>query len=139
MVGRDRLAHALLDVRQVVGRQWARQQEVVVEAVLDDRADPELGAGEQVQHRFGQHVRGAVAHRPELARGAVVHQLRGAAALRRVEDFLLVRYRDVLRFVTHVDSRESANPSSLQDERSDPPAVPPAFAGPWRLRALWPR
>jgi len=27
----------------------------------------------------------------------------------------------------------------MQDERFDPPAVPPAFAMPCRLRALWPR
>ena len=34
--------------------------EVVVEAVLDRRADAELGVREQVLHRLGQHVRGGV-------------------------------------------------------------------------------
>ena len=71
--------------RQVVGRQRARQQQVVVEAVVDDRADAELGAREQVHDRLGQDVRSRVAHRAELAAGAVVHQLGGRAALGRLE------------------------------------------------------
>ena len=70
---------------QVVGRQRAGQLEVVVEAVVDDRPDAELRAGEQVEHRLGQDVRGRVAHRPELAGGAVIHELVGRPALGRLE------------------------------------------------------
>ncbi len=81
VVGRDRFAHPLLDLRQVVRRQRSRQQEVVVEPVLDHRPDAELGAREEVEHRLGQHVRRAVAHRTELAGGAVIHELGRAATL----------------------------------------------------------
>ena len=66
------------------GRQRPRQQEVVVEPVVDDRADAELRAREQVQDGLGQDVGGAVAHRPELAGRAVVHELVGVAPLGRV-------------------------------------------------------
>ena len=66
VVGGDALAHPRLDRREVVGRQRARQQEVVVEAVGDGRPDAELRAREQVQDRLGHDVGGAVAHRPEL-------------------------------------------------------------------------
>ena len=85
MVGGDALAHARLDRRQVVRGERARQQEVVVETVLDDGADAELGAREQVDDRLGQHVRGRVAHGAELAARAVVHQLVGGAALGRLQ------------------------------------------------------
>ena len=44
--------------------------------------------------------------------------------------YLLVRYRDVAAFRhVHVDSRESANPSSLQDERSVLPRSHPRSRG----------
>jgi hypothetical protein len=46
---------------QVVGRERLVAGEVVVEAVLDRRADGDLGAGEQLLHRLGQHVGGVVA------------------------------------------------------------------------------
>ena len=89
VVGGDRRPHALLDDRQVLGGQRAREQEVVVEAVGDDRADPELRAREQVKDGLGQHVRCAVAHRPELVTGrAVVHELIRLASFGRVEDLV---------------------------------------------------
>ena len=61
----DDLAHAGVDAVEVVGRERGavRQLEVVVEAVLDRRADAERGAGEQVEHRLGQHVGRRVADR----------------------------------------------------------------------------
>ena len=105
MVGGDALAHPRLDRSQVVGRERARQQQVVVEAVGDGRADPELGAREQVHDRLGQDVRRRVAHRVELAAGAVVQQLVGRAALGRLEaDLVLVRRdrrRGAVLFVAH--------------------------------------
>ena len=76
VVGGDALAHPRLDGRQVVRGQRPRQLEVVVEAVVDDRPDAELRAGEQVEDRLGQDVRGRVAHRAELAGGAVIHAAR---------------------------------------------------------------
>ena len=90
VVGRDRFAHPRLDGRQVVRGQRPGQQEVVVEAVGDDRADAQLRAGKQVQDGLGQDVRRRVAHRPELVAGrAVVHELVGRAALGRVGERLL--------------------------------------------------
>jgi len=57
------LAHLRLEPLEVgVGDGHAlRELEVVVEAVLDRRADRDLGAGIEVQHSGGQHVRGVVA------------------------------------------------------------------------------
>ena len=54
----DDLPHAGLDALEVVGRERgpAGQLEVVVEAVLDRRADAERGPREQVEHGLGQHV-----------------------------------------------------------------------------------
>ena len=60
-VAGDDLAHLRLDRREVVRRERLVAGEVVVEAVLDRRADGDLGAGEQLLHRLGQHVGGVVA------------------------------------------------------------------------------
>jgi hypothetical protein len=72
-LGQD-LAHAGLDALEVLGVEGAglavgprRQLEVVVEAVLDGRADGEGGTGEQLQHRLGHDVGGGVADRVEPA------------------------------------------------------------------------
>ena len=133
MVRGDALAHPRLDRGQVVRRQRARQEQVVVEAVVDDRPDPELRAREQVHHRLGQDVGGRVAHRAELAARAVIHQLGGRPALGRVEPDLVAldpglgsaprpvpgSSIDLLRITKPLVHR--------QDERL-PPAVPPAFA-----------
>ena len=66
----DDLAHAGVDAVEVLGRERGavRQLEVVVEAVLDRRADAEGGVGEQVEHRLGQHVGRRVADRVEAPR-----------------------------------------------------------------------
>ena len=55
------LGHALLDRRQVLRRERTLVREVVVEAVLDHRADRHLRVGEQLLHRVGQQVRRGVA------------------------------------------------------------------------------
>ncbi len=63
LVGLDDLAHPGLDRGEVVlaERAPAGQLEVVVEAVLDRRADRVLGAREQLGHGLGHHVRRRVA------------------------------------------------------------------------------
>ncbi len=61
LVLRRQLGHALLDRRQVLGRERALVGEVVIEAVVDHRADRHLGLGEQLLDGIGQQVRRAVA------------------------------------------------------------------------------
>ena len=60
-VGSDGLAHALLDALHVLGRERARDGEVVVEAVSGGWPDRELRLGEDVEHGLGHDVRGGVA------------------------------------------------------------------------------
>ena len=49
VIGGDRSRHPRLDGRQVVRRQRPGQGEVVVEAAVDRRPDPELRAREELQ------------------------------------------------------------------------------------------
>ena len=51
----------LLDRREVLGRERPLVREIVVEAVLDHRADRHLRVGEQLLHRIGEQVRGRMA------------------------------------------------------------------------------
>ena len=60
LVARDDLAHARLDRPQFVGGERLGAREVVVEAVLDGRADGDLRLRPQLLHRFRQHVRSIV-------------------------------------------------------------------------------
>ena len=71
----DDLAHPVLDAFEVAlaERLAAGEIEVVVEAVLDRRADRELGAGEQLGDRLRHHVRGGVAQDVAAFVAAVGH------------------------------------------------------------------
>ena len=60
-VGADDLRHARLDPLQVLGMERLVAREVVIEAVLDRRADGDLGAGIEVLHRLGHDVGAVVA------------------------------------------------------------------------------
>ena len=85
VVGLDRGTHAVLDRGEVVRRQRAGQQEVVVEAVGDCRPDTELSVGEDALYGLGHHVRGRVAHRVEVTVGPGVEELVGRAAFDDIE------------------------------------------------------
>ena len=74
-VARDDLAHLLLDRLEILGRERLVAEEVVVEAVLDHRADGDLGARPQRLHGFGQHMRGVVADQLERARILAAEEL----------------------------------------------------------------
>ena len=128
MVGGDRRGHPLLDLREVGRGQRAVELEVVVEAVGDRRPDPELGPREELEDGLGHDVGGRVAHRVEIAVGAGVEELVGRAALGRLEEGLLLDRLDRPARRPSRVLQESQNLSSMQDERFDPPAVPPAFA-----------
>jgi hypothetical protein len=81
----DDLAHALLDLLQVLRREGAglavlllAQVEVVVEARVDGRPDGDLGLRVNPQHCLGHHMRGAVANLVQLVfldRLMVTHDL----------------------------------------------------------------
>ena len=67
------LPHLRLDGGEVLGRERLVAEEVVVEAVLDDRADRHLRAREKLLHRFGKHVRAVVADQFERCRVVPCH------------------------------------------------------------------
>ena len=56
LVQLGQLVHALFNGCQILGRERALVRKVVVEAVLDDRADGDLRLGEQVLHGVGHQV-----------------------------------------------------------------------------------
>ena len=67
LAGLDDLAHPLVEVGEVLRGERPRDVEVVVEAVLDRRADAELGVRERLLHGLRQHVGGGVPdHRPAV-------------------------------------------------------------------------
>ncbi len=82
LVELDDLGHAFLDPREVLGRQRLRQREVVVEAVLDRRADRVLRAGDDVAHGLGHHVRRRVAQHMQPVRLTRQHRRHAGVLLR---------------------------------------------------------
>ena len=88
--GPDDLLHLLLERLQVLGREGPLGVEVVVEAVLDRRPDAEPGAGEELLHGLGEHVRGRVPdHRAAVGAGGG-HGLDLGVGLRRPGEVLEV-------------------------------------------------
>ena len=67
-VAADDLAHLLLDDRKILRRERLVAREIVVEPVLDHRADRHLRSRPQFLHGFGQHMRGVVADEFQRAR-----------------------------------------------------------------------
>src|ERR1051325_3393337 len=57
-IARHDLGHLLLDAAEVGVAEGAVGGEVVVEAVLDDRADRDLSPGKELLHGHGHGVRG---------------------------------------------------------------------------------
>ena len=69
-VARDDLAHLLFDRGKILRRERLVAEEVVIEAVLDHRADGHLRARPQRLHGFGEHMGGVVPD--QLQRAGVV-------------------------------------------------------------------
>jgi hypothetical protein len=65
LVALDDLAHALLDPREIVGRERLVAREVVVEPVLGCGTEGDLRAGIELLHRLGEHVCCVVAQQLE--------------------------------------------------------------------------
>ncbi len=59
------LRHLRLDRREILGRERPLVRKIVVEAVLDHRADRHLRVGKQLLHRVGEQVRGRMAQHVE--------------------------------------------------------------------------
>ncbi len=67
-VALDDLAHLGFDLRQIVGRERLFPGEVVIEAVVDHRADGDLRAGIELLHRLGHDMGRVVADELERLR-----------------------------------------------------------------------
>ena len=83
-VARDDLAHLLLDGVEVLRRERLVAEEVVIEAVLDHRADGDLRARPQALHGLRQHVRGVVPDQLQRARVLAGDEFDLGVALDRV-------------------------------------------------------
>src|SRR5664280_73315 len=93
MVGADRGMHGRLDGCKVVRGQRARQQEVVVEAVVYRRADAELGIGKHAKDSLGHHVCGRVAHGVDLGVSPGIEKLLRGATQNVLEVLLSGQHR----------------------------------------------
>ena len=94
-VALDDLPHLLLDGGKVLRRERLVACEVVVEPVLDDRADGDLGAGPQLLHGLRQDVRGVVPDQFEGAGVVAGHDLDPARLAKRLGQ---VAQRSVQRY-----------------------------------------
>ena len=83
-VAGDDLAHLFFDGVEVFRRERLVAEEIVIEAVLDHRADGDLGAGPQRLHGFREHVRGVVADELERARVVAGEELDLGVVLDRI-------------------------------------------------------
>ncbi len=66
LVGLDDLGHLFFDLRKIFRSQLHIEFDVVIEAVLNGRADAELGLRPETRNRMRHHVRSRVAHRFEV-------------------------------------------------------------------------
>ncbi|MNZ98000.1 hypothetical protein D3C78_1172690 [compost metagenome] len=68
MVGLGQLVHLRLDLLEILTGEGTLAVEVVIEAVVDDRADGDLGTGEQLLHGHGHQVGTGVAQHLDTLR-----------------------------------------------------------------------
>ena len=67
--------HLLFDGGEILRRERLVAEEIVIEAILDHRADRDLRAGIKRLHGLGQHMRGIVADEFQRARVFAVDEL----------------------------------------------------------------
>ncbi len=97
LIARDDFAHLLLDRGKILGRERRVAEEVVIEAVFDDRADGHLRARPQSLHGLGQHMRGVVADQLQRARIVAIEELDlriGLDGVGEIVDDAIERHRD---------------------------------------------
>ena len=88
LVARDDLVHALLDALEVFRRERLAAREVVVEAVLDRRADRDLRLRIELLDRLRHDVRRVVAQQLEPVRRRARHDLDARVVLDRQREVL---------------------------------------------------
>ena len=86
LVASDDLAHALFDRREILGRERLVAEEVVVEAVLDHRANGDLRSRPKRLHGFGENVRRVVADQFERAGIVARDELERSVAVDRISE-----------------------------------------------------
>ena len=84
LVASDDLAHALFDRRKILGRERLVAEEVVVEAVLDHRANRDLRSWPERLHGFGENVRRVVADQFERAGIVARYELERSVVVDRI-------------------------------------------------------
>src|SRR5579885_1486926 len=62
MVLSDTFGHAPLDLWKIIGRKRAGQLHIIIEAILDSRANRKFGIGEDALDSLRHHMRGGVTH-----------------------------------------------------------------------------
>src|SRR5262245_50879491 len=55
-------AHTLFEPSEILLREWAGQAEVIVEARVDGRSNPEFSLGHELEHGLGKNVGGGMPH-----------------------------------------------------------------------------
>ena len=85
-VARDDLAHLLLDRVEVLRGERLIAEEVVIEAVLDDRADGDLRARPQALDGLGEHMGGVVPDELQRSRVVAADEFDLGVALDRVTE-----------------------------------------------------
>jgi osmotically-inducible protein OsmY len=83
-----RFLHLRLEVGEILGGEGLRHLEIVVEAVLDARAEADLRVGAEATHRGGEQVRGRVAEHIERRRILLREHAKGAARSQRGAEVL---------------------------------------------------
>ena len=74
-VARDDLAHLLFDRGKVFRRERFVTEEIVIEAVFDDRSDRHLRARPQILHRFGKNMGCVVPDQFQRARVVAIDEV----------------------------------------------------------------
>ena len=119
------LLHLLLDGLEVLGGERLLDVEVVVEAVLDRRADAELGLGEELLHGLGHDVRGGVAQDVQAVLGGDLDRLD------------LVAVRDLVREVLQLARRRGRRRSVRSPAKRSAAVVPVVTTRSSRSESRW--
>ncbi len=120
-VAGDDLAHLLFDGGQVFRGEGLVAGEIVIKAVLDDGSDGHLGAGIELLHGFGHHMRAVVAdefQRFGVVAGDDAHLAVLADGIGKIAQFAVEAERHRLLFQRFGDGRRQLAPRDAFLERA---------------------